>query len=319
MADKNWDATVGLFSSADNWTPNGAPAAGDRLYIPSGTALLFNTAFGSPDTPSSIGLTSASASQPSRLVAWNVTLTNVTLDNAPAPASGQSGGYAGQSGALVVGGEVTNDGGLIEAGRGNLLLPGNSLDIVVAPYSTLVNKGSVGATPGNTMAISGYDGSALENDGAVFAAGGTVTVGTDLTGVGSVNLSKGPPGFGGFVEVQAAVDAGQTFNLSYGAGLQIDQPMRFLGSVSLQGGQVSLEGLSAQSWDENGSVIDLFDASGSVIDTLSLAAPQDPSSLKVAVAPDPTYGSVVSVGTLPFFSPPSNGTLLPYHTAAAAA
>ncbi len=324
MAAKNWDAAAGLFSSAQNWSPNEVPAAGDSLYVPSGTAILFNSTFGAPDTPSGIGLTSGSASQPSQLVAWDAALEDVTLDNSPPLYSGPASGrpaddFTGRHGVLVVGGEVTNDGGTIEAGRGNLLLPGNSLDIVVAPYSTLINKGSVGATPGNTMAISGYDGSALENDGQVFAAGGAVTVGVDLTGVGSVSLSKGPPGFGSSVEVQAAVDAGQTFDLGLGTGLRIDQPMSFLGSVSLGDGQVALEGLQAQSWDENGSAIDFFDGSGGLIDTLRLAAPQDPSSLKVAVAPDPTYGSAVLVGAGPLFSPPASATLLPYHTATAAA
>lgn len=95
--------------------------------------------------------------------------------------------------------------------------------------------------------------------------------------------------------------------------------MRFLGQVALGTGKVSLEGLSsAQSWDENGSVIDFFDASGSVIDTLRLFTPQDPSALTVYAVPDPTYGSAVTVASRPDVSPPSDATLLPYHTAAAA-
>ena len=56
MSAKSWKAPVGLFSSARNWLPSEAPVAGDKLYIQSGTAVLFNTAFGSDGVETSIGL-----------------------------------------------------------------------------------------------------------------------------------------------------------------------------------------------------------------------------------------------------------------------
>lgn len=326
MAVKNWNASFGLFSSHANWSPGGAPVAGDNLYVSSGVPILYNETFGAAGAPSSIGLTSTDASQPSELIAWNATLANVTLDNAPpaytGPVSQRPADYfTGRHGVLIAGGTVTNDGGTIEAGRSNLFFSGNSLDIVLAPQSTLVNKGVIYASPGNTMAISGYGGSALENDGTMSAAGGQITVATELSGVGSVNVTRGPPGFGGFVELKAAVDAGQTFNVNL-AAIQIDKPMSFLGQVALNaqqgGGKVTLEGLAAQSWDVNGSAVEFFDAAGSVIDTLRLTTPQDPAGLKVYAAPDATYGSAVSVSNGRFFGTPSTATVLPYHTAAAA-
>ena len=312
MTVRNWNTSYGLFSSDANWTPGGAPAAGDTLYVSSGIPILFNETFGSAAVRSTIGLVSTDASQPAGLIAWATTLTDVTIDNTP-PAGAD---FTGRHGVLGVIGTTTNDGGTIEAGRGGI--GGNSLDIVIAPGSTLVNRGTIGALPNDTMAISDYGGSALENDGTLFAAGGKVTVGTDLTGTGTVSAGQGQQSTGS-VELQAAAGAGQTFDLGLAGVLQVDQPMSFLGQVALQGGKVSLEGLSVQSWDENGSVIDVFDASGGVIDTLRLTAPQDPATLKVYAAPDPTYGSAVTVGAGPFVSPPPNGILLPYHTAAAAA
>lgn len=317
MAIKNWNAGFGLFSSSGNWSPDEAPAAGDKLYVPDGAAILYNETFGSADAASSIGLTSADASQPSRLIAWDATLANVTLDNAPATADPTP-----RHGAFVVAGTVLNDGGTIEAGRGNLLFPGNSLDIVLAPLSTLINTGTMGATPGNTMDITGSWGSALENNGRIVAAGGTVTVSSDLTGVGSVDVISGPPGFGGFLELEAGADAGQTVSLSR-AALQIDQPARFLGQVALNtqngGGRVTLEGLAAQSWDVSGSAVEFLDAAGVVVDTLRLLTPPDPAALTVYTVPDPTYGTAVALSVGPGFAPPSSATLLPYHDMAAAA
>ena len=317
MAIKNWNAGFGLFSAGNNWSPDEAPAAGDKLYISDGAAILYDETFGSADAPSSIGLTGDDASQPSRLIAWNATLANVTLDNAPPGAD-----LTPRHGAFVVAGTVLNDGGTIEAGRGNLLFPGNSLDIALAPFSTLINTGTISATPGNTMDITGSWGSALENDGRIVAAGGTVTVSSDLTGVGSVEVSSGPPGFGGFLELGAGADAGQTASLSR-AALQIDQPARFLGQVALSpqrgGGRVTLEGLAAQSWDVSGNAVEFFDADGAVVNTLRLLTPPDPAALTVYTLPDATYGTAVALTAGPGFAPPSSATLLPYHDTVAAA
>lgn len=337
MAAKNWSASYGLFSSGANWTPDGAPAAGDNFYVPNGVPILFNQTFGSASVPSSIGLTSTDASQPSRLVAWNTTLTNVRIDNNPPPVLNPGGpppaGYTtARHGVLVVGGTTTNDGGTIMAGRGLLYtgqpLSGNSLDIVVAPQSTLINKGTIfaGPTSSDTMTVSGYGGSTLQNDGRIVANSGKVTISTDLTGTGNVEVStRSSNSAGGFVELGAAVDAGQTINITFGT-LQIDQPARFLGQVDLGldrssgGGEVRLEGLQAQSWDLSGNTMEFFDASGAVINTLRLATPPDPASLKVYETSNATYGSAVSVSYGLFGPGQSDSTpvLLPYHMAAAA-
>ncbi len=338
MAAKNWNMSYGLFSSGANWTPGGAPVAGDNLYISGGVPILFNQTFGSAAVRSSIGLSSADASQPSRLVAWNTTLTNVTIDNNPPPVLDTNGpppaGYtAGRHGVLIVGGTTTNDGGTIMAGRGNLYtgqpLYGNSLDILIAPQSTLVNKGNIvaGQNPSNTMTVSGYEGSALENDGRITVSSGKITISTDLTGTGTVEVTSGSSrSSGGSLELGGAVDAGQTINITSGT-LQIDQPASFLGQVALTqdrvfgGGEITLEGLDADSWDLSGNAMEFFDGAGTVIGTLRLITPTDPATLKVYETSNATYGSAVSVSYGAFGPGQSDTTpvLLPYHNSMAVA
>ncbi len=115
-------------------------------------------------------------------------------------------------------------------------------------------------------------------------------------------------GYSGNLEINAAVDAGQSFHLNR-AVLQVDQPVGFLGQFdavpSQGGGEVKLEGLSAASWDVNGSSVEVFDAASSVIDTVGPTASQDPSTLTVYTGTDPTYGSVVLIASRASFSAPS--------------
>ena len=316
MSVKTWNARAGLFSSSWNWLPSGAPVAGDGLTIQSGAAILANQTFGSASVRSTIGLTGPAGSNSSTLVLWNSTLVNVLVDNAAPSPAGPDYSPA-KHGTVLAAGTVTNDGGTFEAGRGNLLFGGNSLDIVVTSGSTLINRGVIAVTPGNRMTITGYGGSTLENDGNIGAAGGGITIATHLTGTGDVRVSRGAQQSGN-LELKAAVDAGQTFHITQTA-LQVDKPLSFLGVIDADpqqgGGAVWLEGLAAASWDVNGSSVEFFDAGGSMIDTLRLASPQEPSALAVYARPDPTYGSTVVVGVGRFFGPPNGTPTLPYHQA----
>jgi len=90
-------------------------------------------------------------------------------------------------------------------------------------------------------------------------------------------------GYSGNLEINAAVDAGQSFHLNR-AVLQVDQPVGFLGQFdavpSQGGGEVRLEGLCAASWDVNGSSVEVFDAAGSVIDTVGPRHLRTPARLQ---------------------------------------
>lgn len=324
MSVKSWNTQFGLFSSPYNALPSAAPEAGDNLYIRSGAAILFNQTFGSASNDSSIGLIGDAGGSVPQLVLWNAVLKNVIVDNAPPAYTGPENQrpadyYAGRYGRVVVAGVVTNQDGAVYAGRFGRPEGDSVLDIAIAPGSTLVNKGVLNANPKSMMNIVGYGGSTLENDQSISASGGTLTISAHLTGTGDVYASTALGGSAsGSIELNAAVDAGQTFHLSR-AVLQVDQPLAFLGQIDANpqqlGARVTLEGLAATSWDVNGSTVELLNASGGVIDTLRFTTPQDATTLQVYVAPDATYGSAVSVVTGPIFSPPPSGTLLPIHTA----
>ena len=314
MSIKTWNVRFGLFSSATNWAPAEAPVAGDALVIQRGAAIIANQAFGSASARSTIGLVGQAVTDSPALVLWNATLNNVLVDNAT-PGSSPDYGPA-KHGTILVAGRVTNDGGTLEAGRGNLLFGGDSLSITLLQGATLINKGSLYASPGNQMTVAGGNGSVLENDGSINAAGGTITVSARLTGIGDVFVGRGAQ-HGANVELKAAVDAGQTFHIQQ-AGIQVDQPLSFLGTIDAnlqQSGTVKLEGLTAASWDVKGSAVELFDAHGSVIDSLRFTAPPDPAMLAVYSSPDPTYGSAVVISSS-HLGPPAGTPLLPYHAAA---
>ncbi len=286
MSVKNWNTLVGLFSSASSWLPSETPIAGDNLYINNGSAILFNESFGSESAASSVGLIGGTSDNRPQLIIWNVTLNNVAINNASQPYTGPASErpadyYAPKFGRLLIGGVVTNEGGSVTAAGNISLLGGNSLDMVILPGSTFINNGSLGVDPGSTMRITGYDGSTLENDKSINDSSGRITIAAHLTGTGDVYVSGGAGGgsYSGNLEINAAVDAGQSFHLNR-AVLQVDQPAGFLGQFdalpSQGGGEVRLEGLSAASWDVNGSSVELFDAAGSVVDTVGLTASQTP-------------------------------------------
>lgn len=325
MSVKSWKASVGLFSSARNWSPSEAPVAGDNLYIQSGAAVLFNRTFGSDDTKTSIGLIGPATDNSPQVIAYNVTFKNVDINNISPPDTGQEPATppGPKHGRLFVGGTVTNEGGSISTVSNEGFGGRNSIDITVAPGSTLINKGTIAVNVGSTMTITGYGGSTVENDQLIQCASGDLTISTHLTGTGTIGVSGGALGgsYGGSLEIDAAVDAGQTVRLSR-AVLQLDQPLSFMGQVNVSpssgGGRVDLEGLSAASWDVNGSSVEFFDAAGGLVSTLRFTTPQDPGALAVFATTDPTYGSVVSVGSGGGFGAPTPDALLPYHTAMAA-
>ncbi len=285
--------------------------------------VLNGGTFGAAASRTTIGLMGSSASDAPSLVLRNVTLTNVTISEAPPPYAGPyidapPGYYSPKYGNILIAGAVTNDGGLMEGGR-NSLGPAASLNIVMAPGATLINKGTLAAYPAGQMTIAGHGPATVENDGAISAAGGKVTISTHLAGVGNVYTSAaGGGGFSGSVELNAAVDAGQTFHISQGT-LQIDHPRSFLGQVDLGptqfGGTVRLERIDAASWDAKGSLLELFSAAGKVIDTLQFTTPQSAATLLVSSISDAAYGPGVSIAGYPHGSPPTGAHILPYQNA----
>ncbi len=323
MSVEYWNGSTGSLRQARNWSQATTPAAGDALYAASGNMILSGGTFGALPVRTTIGLTGVTAAGAPSLTLNNVTLTNVAISEAPPLYAGPYneaplGYYSPKYGILQIVGAVTNDGGLIEGGR-NSLGPAAGLNIVMATGATLINKGVLAAYPAGQLTIAGHGPATVENDGTINATGGKVTISTHLTGVGNVYTSAaGGGGFSGSVELNAAVDAGQTFHISQGS-LQIDQPRSFLGRVDLGptqfGGTVRLERLDAASWDAKGSLFELFNAAGKVVDTLQFTTPQTSATLIVSSISDAAYGPGVSIASHPFGPPATGANVLPYHSA----
>ena len=324
MSIKNWNAATGSFMVSRNWSSLNAPVAGDDLYLQSGTAILAHRTLGSAAAITTIGLIGATAASAPVLVLQDITLKNVKLSEAPPHYQGPVGAsppgyYAAKFGMIWIKDTVTNDGGMIEGGRDSLG-PATGLKILLNPGAALINKGTLAAFPAGQLTVSGSGAARVQNDGSINALGGKVIISTHLTGVGSISTSNsGGGGYSGSVEVNAAVDAGQTFHISQGS-LQIDQPLKFLGKIDLGASQlagtVRLEGLNAASWDVKGSLLELFNAAGTFIGSLQFTTQQSKATLVVSNLPDPSYGHAVSV-TASHSSGPSSTSVgvLPYHGA----
>ena len=300
---KFWNGSDGGFRSGHNWSPGGAPEAGDSLSIADGTAMLRGGSFGSADARTTIHLT-GDADQPASLLVANATLTNVAIDEV----TGIPGDYAAKTGILVIKGQVVNDGGSFVA-EGNVAV-GHVLDIEMQPHARLVNDGVIAADPAASLNIDGSD-ARVENDGTIGAYGGTVTIASRVTGTGDVISTDGMI-LGGRIEFESGVGAGQTVHIERGA-VQIDAPQSFLGSLDLPAysGFASLEGLNAASWATDGSLLELFDRSGALADTVRLTPQASPVDLKVSAITDPTYGSGVLISAAPPGQPSIYGPSLP--------
>ncbi len=313
---RNWTAWVGLFSSPGDWSPAGTPVAGDTLYVQNGLVVMVGQTFGSAGAPTALSLIGDTAASAPMLALFNDTLRNVNISNTPAPFSGPMAPpdyFSAKYGTVLIGGKVVNDGGTIEAARGSRV-GGNNLSIAVQSGSTLVNKGTLLSGPNSQLTISG---SSVENDYRIVAEGGHVTLSAHLTGTGDAYVNNAGVGLDSRIEINAAVDAGQTVHIGRGP-LQLDQPTSFLGQVELPTagalGGVFVEGLSPASWDVKGNLLELFDGVGGRIDTLRFTTPETQASLAVYERPDATYGNTVLVSSSNFFPPPSGTTVVPYHT-----
>lgn len=323
MSVKSWNGSTGFFQTAGYWSPTGAPTPGDELYIGSSRTILAGGAFGSASVRTSFHLIGNTAADTPTLVLRNVRLTKVAVSEAPplymGPYDGAPPGYyLPRHGIIQIIGTVMNDGGSIEAGR-NDRIGGGSLDIAMQGRATLINTGSLGSVVYNRLTISGAHGGSLENRGTIDATGGPVIISAHLTGVGGVNVNNAGVGLASSVEIDAAVDAGQTFHLHRGL-LQLDKPLSFLGQVDIDaqgGGAVRLEGLDPASWNAVGDIVKFFDNAGRTIDTLRFIAPQNSTTLTVYVTPDVKYGAAVNIVNTHPFGVPTGGTVLPYNTRAA--
>jgi hypothetical protein len=312
---RSWLGYAGTFFGSWDWSPYGAPVAGDDLLIANGgIAYLGYAFFGSDAVPTSIALT-GDATHTAHLSVYNAVLQGVTVDNV----TGVAGDYAPRIGTVTVTGWVVLDvkSGIYAAGN---VPNGDAMNIDLALGSTLINHGGIGAAARDAMTIAGSSVSALENDGVINAGGGAVTIATNVTGTGDIYAQENAI-TGGFVELKGAVGAGQTVHIHRGT-VQVDQPQRFLAPVDLpiSSGYLALEHLDATSWSVQGGLLALFNASGGLVDTVKLtpevAVAGVTAELQLSSFVSPTYGRGIGVtivavvnqnGVAP--TPPTHGVI----------
>jgi hypothetical protein len=164
----------------------------------------------------------------------------------------------------------------------------------------------------------------LDND-QVSSVDGTVTVGVNVVGTGSISVSATHSL--GKLEFMHSVSAGQhvtisgdeAYGLQFGT-LQIDSPLNYHASTTIGFGEIILEGLKATSYSFKNDILSVFNGN-TVIDTLKLAlsAPQTTGPLPEFGAPSAPAnfgvsrvgGSVVIHADGPKYA--DGGTLLPVH------
>ncbi|HEV8266741.1 MAG TPA: autotransporter-associated beta strand repeat-containing protein, partial [Thermoanaerobaculia bacterium] len=209
-AMKTWDGSLnGNWASALNWTPFGAPVAGDDLVFPAGAMTFTMTSFtadfnsitfsgaGYTVNGSGFGLTNGiSVTHTSGTTTINVpvTLNQSEIFDVQAAAAalvlsdivlGANLVEFSGAGETRVGGVISGSGRMLKAESGKLTLSGTST------YSgpTLVSSGTVLLQ--NGAALGSASGATTVNAGAALALDGGITVAENVTLNGSGTFGEG--------------------------------------------------------------------------------------------------------------------------------
>lgn len=236
-----------------NWSPTGAPEAGDTLIVGSGTIAVSNNDLAgntlSVDYPTNGGPTPL-----------------IEVNNAKLQLNAVS---------EVEGGGLTID----ASGRDQIsfLQPEPT---IFTPTIDLAANAKVKLTGDNsffTLQFHGDQGSRIINDGTLSYIQTGSVIDTNLAGTGTVNVNRAHDG-PATLEMNGTVARSQTFDLSsdaFHATLQIDQPNAFKGLVDVTPdsdfglASLILEGLQASSFDLKNDMLRLFNGN-KVVDTLRL-------------------------------------------------
>ena len=131
------------------------------------------------------------------------------------------------AGTLDVAGTVTIEKPLHWGGR----YAPDSLDVTLNGGATLnVNGGNLGRAA--SLVVNGSPGATVVNTGTLSLSSTTqFAIHADLAGAGIIQSVPAPDASGVTIELDGAVSAAQTVQLD-GGTLQLDQPMRFMGTVA---------------------------------------------------------------------------------------
>ena len=218
-----WNGGDGSYTDASQWTPAGVPLYdnGSTALIRSGTVTLSDV------EPNAVLLTLAGADA--------ATQPNLVLDNAAiGPQATVSlvlpdvrnppHGYA----TITADGYDTNYGTIT---TGGFQTSPDDLAISISPYGQLNQEGTIEIGLSCTLRVDGTGGSpaTLNNDGTIYADGGSVGISADIVGSGTVALrtNRSIPGS---VEFSGGVSSGQRISFLSGDGtVRIDDPTSFHG------------------------------------------------------------------------------------------
>jgi len=204
----------------------------------------------------------------------NGTGDNFTFGGSPAvPAADDPPHRVNPDIAGGAGSSFTNDGTFTQTG------PGAS-DVSVS----FINAGLVNSTAG-TLAFLG----AVTNGGTIDAAGGVVSVATDVSGTGSFQI-----GATGTLSLLAGAASGQTIDFTAATGLlDLTHPLTFLGVISGFGGadQIDLLHTASTTFSVSGDLLTIKDH-GATVARLDLGAGY--SSADFTVQSDGHGGSLIS-------------------------
>lgn len=201
MTVRIWNGASAPLTTAADWSPAGAPQAGDSGVVAAGQVQADGMALdgftlrldGSGANPSSLEMTGGSLGAGMRVITTT-----------------------GHVGTLALGGTVDHA-GHISAGAG-AALGLHFADVT----SELVNTGVLAAASGGALASNGGQ---IVNNGVIVANGGVLNLNTQITGAGKILVN------GGNLTLGQIVGSFQTLNLN-GGGVTLDQPFRFLATVA---------------------------------------------------------------------------------------
>jgi hypothetical protein len=231
-------------SSPADWSPSGIPQTGDSLTVKSGTINVFGNDLAG-DTLTMTGQDTV-----------NLFGATATITALPAPETGTET----QSAAPLVH-VIGND--TLHAN-----IAAGTIDIF--PHSVWTGSVNAEFIPTGTgtftegLVVEGGRGSVFINSSTSGIMQNIASIGVNVLGIGAFDLAFGSLEFG------KSVGAGQTVVVGPNGTLHLDDPARFAGSVSLQGGFVDLVNMAAaDSYNYSNGVLSIF-AGDTVIDTLKL-------------------------------------------------
>ena len=286
MATKTWTgAADDNAANSANWTPTGAPQAGDTSEINSNASMNM---VGGTLTGLLVGKTMpGNPSQGGNTITATIDLSQgATLGATVDPAE-----YSGATLNVVAAGDDTADLGVIGSQA-----VGTALNVTIGQGAILTAAIDAGRCADPMIAGPGD----YNAEGVTQFTNTTATFTAAIIGNGTLLAGQGG------IVIGSSMASTDTLEVAYNGAITIENPDEFSGSLSYQpgaqeGGFVVLNGITATSYTDDGSTLTLRDANGNTVDALKADAPAS----AISVSQD---GSSVMIG---LNDTPYQGTLLP--------